>query len=107
MVGMLYALILRSTVAVCTREALKTNELILNVKRYHVVLGTSLHDRRFFELSTARVGEELGSMLGVVGDGGEVGGALGVKLGAALIARFDVDGDGEVDVEEWFNQMSD
>jgi hypothetical protein len=48
------------------------------------------YERRFFGLSTARLGEELGSLLVVVGDGGEVGGALGVKLVAALLLPLEL-----------------
>jgi hypothetical protein len=54
------------------------HNLILAIKCY----SEPLHDRRFFGLSTARLGEELGSMLVVVV--GKLGGALGDKLGAGL-----------------------
>jgi hypothetical protein len=50
----------------------------------------SLHDRRYFGLSTARLGEELGSLLVAVGDGGEDGRALGVKLGDALLVSLEL-----------------
>jgi hypothetical protein len=50
----------------------------------------SLHDRRYFGLSTARLGEELGSLLVAVDDGGEDGRALGVKLGAALLVSLEL-----------------